>query len=580
MLYSLLKMAEAGMDLTSQDIPTQKVEQKKGKEGMEIIVFDCDKRQVYSISEKITDRTSEEWNFVGNSPANSPQDVITTDTLKYILGVDEKGEPVKPTKFSLKVVAERIQGEPAEALRAVLSWYNPSTLDLTKFNWKAALYSVRVILHGKEVDIAKTREYREHLLRRSTVGKSQVNTSVRCQICGGPGALDDPDYPAGSPLKVYIVDKLGFASGIADSPEARLRSHAICPRCRNRLLVISKRLEDFSVRINKLKAYVLILSQQPVKFTPSSSGWILEELEALYRGEKEVQIVSGGQAQITLLFGERQQSKFRLYRMIPDVPVFRLVEFTRTAGVVRSSRDSDPRGLGLTELSGKASLDLSFNSLYSVLPVEDMGNTPRYIPFLDAIQSILLEYPLDQDHLYAQFLSVLRCRRYDTCLNSMTGKFSLEDVAILQTSFIKLFRLLGIMSTPSQPVQTLEKGDIYDYVNRIGLNKGQAGLFLLGAVIAYIGREQYRKGDEKKAILDRIDYEGMDVGDILTLVNRVYESARDYKVLNRTQVLLSDANTYILEGRDQLTNPVENVFHILSGYSFQTKLFMTKQDNE
>lgn len=116
-----------------------------------------------------------------------------------------------------------------------------------------------------------------------------------------------------------------------------------------------------------------------------------------------------------------------------------------------------------------------------------------------------------------------------------------------------------------------EASDPISYAKNLGLNEGLIGVFLLGVLTAYVGTAQYKKGDEKKAILNKIDFEGMDTNDIIVYSNRLFESLKNYKLLNSyVERLFYDATSRIVSGNKDLSDPQQNVFYLLLGYSYQT----------
>ena len=571
MFKSLLRIGEMTGSGSSTKLPIVKV-RTKGEGLLCFVVFDNAEKKVYVEKEKLGEGDEEKYAFIDDAKGQKPQDRLTTKHLEYILGFKKDGgEKVKGNKFALEVVRDKLKdGEARRLLDEVLDWYSPGTnVDLKDDDWECTLYTVRVKTKGGEViDLATLDDYRRSLIDYGETVKG------KCQFCGSDQVLEDPAYPGGKMLKVFITDKKGFLSQFGDVTQ----SHAICPSCKYKLEMGLNYVESkLTTNIGKLNVSIVpdlppnadadMLSAIEV----SREGYILKGLEQLVRGERDVDEAlryMGADVRLDLVFGESQQNKFKLWRVIPEVGVPRLVQIANLMKEAKAKVDRTPDG-------GKLGLgDVSFNTLYGVLPVRDVGGKVDPKVFLEFLEAMLLGNPVDKNYVYSSFLSVIKCRRYDSCTNSLTS-FSLEDLVLYQEIFIYVMEELGIMEANTGQVHNQEVKDVSSYADSLGLKGGLKGLFLLGVLTAHVGRAQYNKGDQKKAILDKIDFEGMDYDDVISYANRLMESLRDYKLLNSyTELLYSEAVSLIKSNRGDLSDTQSNVFHILLGYSYQTKVFI------
>ncbi|BCU70081.1 TM1802 family CRISPR-associated protein [Stygiolobus caldivivus] len=570
MFKSLLRIGEITGSGSSTKLPIVKV-RTKGEGLLCFVVFDNAEKKVYVEKEKLGEDDEEKYAFIDDAKGQKPQDRLTTKHLEYILGFKEGGEKVKGNKFALEVVRDKLKGgKTRQLLDEVLSWYpSEAEVDIKDDDWECTLYTVRVkTKDGKAIDLATLDDYRRSLTDYGETVKG------KCQFCGSDQVLADPAYPGGKMLKVFITDKKGFLSQFGDV----VQSHTICPSCKYKLEMGLNYVESkLTTNIGKLN--VSIVPDLPPDadagklsvIEVSREGYILKGLEQLVRGERDAEEVLQemvADVRLDLVFGESQQNKFKLWRVIPEVGVPRLVRVVKLMNSAKSKVDVTPDG-------GKLGLgDVSFNTLYGVLPVRDVGGKVDPKVFLEFLEAILLGNPVDKNYVYSSFLSVIRCKRYDTCTNSLTS-FTLEDLVLYQEIFIYVMKELGIMeaNTSQAPDQVVK--DVSSYADSLGLKGGLKGLFLLGVLTAHVGRAQYNKGDQKKAILDKIDFEGMDYDDVVAYANRLMESLRDYKLLNSyTELLYSEALSLIKSNRGDLSDTQSNVFHILLGYSYQTKVFI------
>jgi CRISPR-associated protein Csh1 len=112
--------------------------------------------------------------------------------------------------------------------------------------------------------------------------------------------------------------------------------------------------------------------------------------------------------------------------------------------------------------------------------------------------------------------------------------------------------------------------DIADFCNEQGYSDWQTGLFLLGVLVGRIGVEQFKKGDKKKSILDKIDFDGMAPEKVKWLTNVVLEGLRNYRILEFNEAIYAQAKKLIDKNIDNLKNPLDNTFYVLSGYAYST----------
>jgi CRISPR-associated protein TM1802 (cas_TM1802). len=197
--------------------------------------------------------------------------------------------------------------------------------------------------------------------------------------------------------------------------------------------------------------------------------------------------------------------------------------------------------------------------------------------------------PIKKDNLLREFLSMLKCIRYASCEARYDNAphnlddFTLVQTTLIQVGFIKLLYELGLMETvkvSSALSNSIDK-DIVRFMEYTQLTDKQKALFLLGVLIAEIGRAQYKKGDHKKSILDKINFEGMPREKVMALANRIVQSLRNYNILVNNEGVYSEMMkllTYVIK---DLNDPVENTYYILAGYSYQTnKILIGGNQNE
>jgi len=590
MIESLLKIGE--LELQNGQQMNEVASQIKNFDGKYFIkvTFDCDESKVDFDRKEIGPNIYAEYYWVDNNPSNLPQYRVTTNQLKYVIGFDKKGEKVKPHKFILEALKKRLEEQKEkkefndliEMISKVLSWYkkDPQQLEIKKEYWKDSLYTIVIKTNGNMVELAKHPAYLDLLKQDFTTGGQEIyEGKASCQFCGSQKVLKDPSYPAGKVLKIYNVDKKGFISRIGGTEDSYLSTHTICPSCRNKIYAglnyIEKKLQITTGKLNAfIFPYAVNLDRKSLqKLELDGNGWFIQEdkIKELQETLKDL----FEKFQFTVVYGKREQNKFRYYKSIVDVPVTRLVEIAKIANKIKNEFSA----------SFRIKIDLNLGSLYRVLPLK-LENPQR---FLEAVESMVDSIPIKKDNLLREFLSMLKCIRYASCearydnAPHNLNDFTLVQTTLIQVGFIKLLYELGLMETVkvSPALSNSIDKDIVRFMEYTQLTDKQKALFLLGVLIAEIGRAQYKKGDHKKSILDKINFEGMPREKVMALANRIVQSLRNYNILVNNEGVYSEMMkllTYVIK---DLNDPVENTYYILAGYSYQTnKILIGGNQNE
>ncbi len=571
MFDSILRIGELISD-SSDSLPIIKISENElnranNEPKIGFVVFDNINRSVRIEPRNWGNDYEEKYAYIGNVKGNKPQDRITTNRLEYILGnVD------KPHKFALGVLAKKLSGTQAgELISSVLKWYDPKKysdkIENEPYIDKASyvLYTVRIIDDKNEIhDIATMEDYKYSLLNMGETIEG------KCHFCGADRILKEPNYPEGTILTIFNKDKKGFLPNL--SSETYL-AHAVCPGCRRKLELGNNYIKQNMVaRVEDINMYLIPNLQKDdgrrilKQLKADKSGWILEELKNVHDAELEAK---KRKIVITIVIGRPENSKFKVWRVIPEVSEYRLIELTHKYNEARGKifdKNMTP-----------------FEAIYASVPVSVRKASVDIKDFIELFEHALLGYPVDENYVYSTFMRLIMCIRYGSenakCANKIAIGLGLENLIMIQETLIYWMKLLNIMG---------EQGN-YDISNsltfpeNIGIKGGLKGLFLLGELTAYVGFEQQKKREDKRedkvAILNKLDFEGMDYYDIITFTNRLFESLRDYGQLNdTTNKMFSEACQLIESDRESLSNPQKNVFHILFGYSLKRKNLLKEKD--
>ncbi|RLG41367.1 MAG: type I-B CRISPR-associated protein Cas8b/Csh1, partial [Thermoproteota archaeon] len=407
-------------------------------------------------------------------------------------------------------------------------------------------------------------------------------------ICGRDGeVLTNPDYPKGSLLGIYVIDKLGFLSNISNDQESLLRTHSICLKCKEKLVLginviekhLSSKIDNVSVliipslvKIDQKSEMKQLLEYCKNAFNTANSYETysqIENIEDELMGRRLFVLVN-------LVFGQGRQSQFIYHATIQNVPPSRLIligeKSRELAGetAVFFEEERDKWFIGLSDVK-------------RLLPLRKLGNKTVLKPFIELVNAMLTESPYPKEQilkfalLYAKVHHFGNYEGYDIKrVDRRQRDVEMCKGLLKYVLLLNLLVKLGVIEMeeglfPSlEGVNKEEIKDIIDFCRKQGYNEWQTGLFLLGVLIGKIGVEQYNKGDTKKAILEKIDFNGMHVDKLKWLVNIILEGLKNYRLLEWNEEIYAQAKLIIDRNISNLKDPIANTFYVLSGYAYAT----------
>ena len=120
------------------------------------------------------------------------------------------------------------------------------------------------------------------------------------------------------------------------------------------------------------------------------------------------------------------------------------------------------------------------------------------------------------------------------------------------------------------------------FLNEKMFSNEAKSLFYLGILINIVAAAQYSKGHEKKPILNKISFQGMNIKDILRLYNDILEKLRQYnKYTMFSQSIMKLFHQYFGNTNKAWNlSDKENVFYLMCGYSFVVGKKVENEENK
>ncbi len=402
-------------------------------------------------------------------------------------------------------------------------------------------------------------------------------------------------------FKYYITDKLGFSSGFKKLEQGGFDSTFAIGEGAYRALLCGERFIRREMRLNGLgrcsvylipdfhTSFVKGFSQTLVDIT-DSINWVGKKLRAVEE-ELEEQLEDNPLSTYLLnfLFFFDDGQKFKVTRLIQDVPTTRLTHITR-AGIKAGE-------VGKRYFTETNQWKISLNKMYFLIPVRKKQEQ-RILTLYESLftsqnvqSSILIKDFIELAKVYS-FPNLLEHGGYqisdptkDVNRDQSKSNHQLLDNALvdyiantqLLLWTIRELKLLkeGKMDNDDW-IAHLEVGDNYkDYIREMKFNEPQAALFFLGSLIGSIGSVQASRADDgqgKKVILNKLNYQGMSFHRIQRLATELFEKLIQYKVLPYNEAFHAEAKRllepFANKPEEWKLTPYENVYYILSGYSY------------
>ncbi len=484
---------------------------------------------------------------------------------------------------------------------------------------KNCVYTLAIKLEsGEVVELATTRPYKRYLLATEIypIISPRINiVNGYCYVCNERRmVLTEPIFPQASLLKIYTLDKISFVQGLARDPKGKMRNFSICPEC-NFLIVDGLRYveNEYTVRKvvvarhrgggkegdkrdNNLYVNMYIVPAVSNKKVGVDLLGINEELKTLFTWEdwnylqkflNKVRVklsrIAGSMYYIHLIFGgtKANSSDFTYVGSVQDVPVFDMIRLAQIVSEVK--RES---GFKATDALLR---NFPVGTLKNILRVDPKEEEVSVRDFLYLMRVLMVREPFNDHFLYIWAGKTAKALRFRLNWSKTKNAEKIFIDTILKYLFLLkiIYKILGknnmgsmsssnaSQASPTDQVleetlKLLEDGELAKFIKFLGLDRAKAALFLLGVLVAEIGCEQAKKGDNRKAVLNKLKYPGMDRYDVVDLANYIPFGLRHYRIFGDYETLYSAAKRLLDMGIEDLGTPEENLFYILSGYAYQT----------
>ncbi len=397
----------------------------------------------------------------------------------------------------------------------------------------------------------------------------------RCSLCDKPN-VQTTSNATNLNFKFYMTDKIGFSS---DLDGKFTKNFNICKECYMDLMTGERFIDNnMKTYIGGLRLYIiptLLFKNADLNFIKLSDSIkhlnntiinlnSLSELNRQINDFREFKDEKNNFI-INYLFYRKGKSDFKVLKLIKDVPPSRLN--------IINDKELQINKLIKEDYKDNKKFKIDLRGIYYAIPISD--NDVAYSKFLEVLDAIFSDRKVDYSFLIDQFAEVIRIIHFGRNGYNISPKSSLEFKTI-QLNFALLFfnklNLLRGLKMNESKGNIVVPEEITKFWNDIGTyDDPRKALFLLGYIVGNVGNRQYLSGHKTKPILSKMNFQGMSIQTIIRLTNDIFEKLTQYKILGYNETLFHQykrlVDTY---SNNWPLNNQENVFYILSGYSFST----------
>ncbi len=454
-----------------------------------------------------------------------------------------------------------------------------------KFNIKPDEIGLYTILLDN-MPICNFTEYREAVLKEKTGGKqsskSKKTSNLYCNICGSSDDLSI-EFPK-TKLKFYTTNQVIFASNLKDYG----KNMVLCKNCLNKVMAGENYVMNYlSTRLASFTVYLIPHFVFDAGFSSKRLGYIssniinsfnsISNAKAIGRMEDAIQNMlderdGNNYFTINMLFYRASQKATKVQRLIKDVNPFIFKE-------INSALNSSIR-LVNSAMGYEYRKNFKLENIYYLTPIRiKKGTATEYNNLLDIYDCIFTRRNINKNNIIKNLLEDAKIEFYSEEGFNIKSNNPINYTILDGNIYLKFLEQLGCLKG-GESLDTSElkvKDDIKNYIKKMSYDEQQTAMFLLGYLIGEIGNVQSKGSDEKrKPILNKLNFAGIDKAKMIRLSCDVFNKLNQEKIRQYNDVTYGEFKRLLDQNiNNWKLDKHENLFYILSGYSYSTTKYMT-----
>lgn len=455
-----------------------------------------------------------------------------------------------------------------------------------------------IVLYTLLVDgkpIAKMEEFRAFLFNYYSKTKDKKSKNI-CSYC-----LNNKGVESQNPnknLKYFSNNLHSFASEYKKKNYTS-KNFALCKKCMDNLNSGENFVyENLKTRTGKYIDTLIIphfFETEDLKFNHLKK--VSEVLLETYNNSKNIDSINEFKGRINKLtkneiyylinfvFIETGQNGIKIKKVIEDV----------NPGIFNKISDSDADSKKIVNKYYKYKKDYRFGGLdavYFTLPLLiGSSDITNYRLMLDIYSSILNLNKINYKTLMKKWADIYRIIFYENNSYNISPKnnkvVALENKIVDLVYILEFYKNLGILDVKvgglSMEVDLSEK--MLEFINEMNFDDEKTAMFIMGYLIGEIGRKQNRmneNGDGSyKPILNKINFNGIDMKRIIRLSTDIFEKMRQLKIASYNENTYHQMMKLINKKKEKWSlDKNENLFYLMTGYGFKNYKKESKNEEE
>ncbi|BBB31812.1 CRISPR-associated protein Csh1 [Thermotomaculum hydrothermale] len=441
------------------------------------------------------------------------------------------------------------------------------------------------ILINEEKLVDKT--FYNELLKKKIIDDKKKIGHITCSFCNKKADEYFDDF-ARLPIKFFINDKVGFSQNLSNRWEGNF---VLCKDCYLSLFSGEKFiLNNFNQRVGAVSFLIIPefiakipFNQEKVREWSELTNNVynpfyffekekLKDLLERYKKHKYLTYFL-----LNYVFYQQNNQQFKIFTVVKDIPRNRLDEIREKFIEYKENIFTKFPNLYSFRLNSMA-------EIYWIIPLRfskvdnKIIDTPK---ITNLFASILEGRKINSSFLVHEFWIGLKAKyyknkSYHNVKNSENTEKEMNEYILKTHQLIFLLRKLNLLNGGTKMHIEEINEEFEKYIQEAGFNERQISLFLLGTLIGDIGTKQAKYGS--KPILNKINFQGMSLEKLQILFNEVYQKLQQEKLLYPDVEIIYEKAKELFDKhlKDWGLKPYENVYYILSGFSFKTKLNIEK----
>ena len=290
---------------------------------------------------------------------------------------------------------------------------------------------------------------------------------------------------------------------------------------------------------------------------------------------------------LNLLFYKQNQKATKIQRLIKDINPIMIKKI--------AENEFNCEKQFLAYYNGKEQfLKIDLKAMYFLIPIrlDNKSDATQFRSLLSLYDCIFTNKAINKDYIIKNINSCLKVIYYDekgfnisnSASDSKANNLNFINTAIRGNMLIKFLMLMGnIKGGQGMDVTNLKVDEqLKQYIKDMEYTEEETTLFLLGVLMGNIGTAQYNRNREsaRKPILNKINFGGIDKAKLQRLSNDIFGKLDQEKILKNNEIVFQQHKELLDKNFKKWSlNKNENLFYILSGYSYASMKAITGKKN-